>query len=545
MPNLTGVNNVRFAKDQRDFTNYVFTNSQFYEQRKQMVYQLSSDHYIPSKEIKIQFNSSYTAGKSIAPGFKNVQYLFDPISNVYQIGGSIGDGIHRYYRYLDDNVFDNHLRLEMPYFKKEGLSRKLIGGAAWEWNNKRNSQYDYFINLGPYSSLHLVDNDLNSLFTPDHFSLSSYTDQYGDVHRTLDCYYGVFNSPANFTFGHSSISAAFAMTDYELNNRWRVAGGIRVEHANIFTDVVLFDSLHYAPNDPRRAYSSSYPLANPGKLNEYNVLPSVNVIYKLKNSDQAPVNLRFNFSQTVARPSIRELSDIAQLDYEYRLFVFGNSDLKTVHIDNYDFRCEYYSESGDNISASLFYKNFKNHIEIVKSVGITWQNVDHSSVAGIEIEGKKKLIKGLELRANISLIHSQTEFVRKRLDLSEGVKTYFPLDTVKRTMFGQAPYVFNAILTYTPEKYGLTFTASYNVQGARLVIASDVKEIPDVYELPRNLIDLKASKTIGKHFTVSATVKDILNAKIRRSYKYSDGSLLDYDQFRFGTIFQVSLAYKL
>jgi hypothetical protein len=166
-------------------------------------------------------------------------------------------------------------------------------------------------------------------------------------------------------------------------------------------------------------------------------------------------------------------------------------------------------------------------------------------VAGIELEGRKKLGKRLEVRANLSLIHSETEFVRKRLDLSEGVKTYYPLDTLRRPMFGQAPYVFNAIFTYTPEKYGLSFTLSYNIQGPRLVIAADVAEIPDIYELPRNQVDLKGTKSLGDHFTLSLTIKDLLNAPIRRSYKYEDGYNLDYDNFQYGTIFQFGVAYKL
>jgi outer membrane receptor protein involved in Fe transport len=214
-------------------------------------------------------------------------------------------------------------------------------------------------------------------------------------------------------------------------------------------------------------------------------------------------------------------------------------------VDNYDIRWEYYAARGNNISASFFYKKFRNHIEMVKSVGLTWQNVDDSYVAGLELEGKRKLLKNLELRANVSIVRSRTEFVRKRLDLSDGVKVYYPIDTVSRPMFGQSPYVFNAILTYTVDKIGFSATASYNIQGPRLVIAADVKEIPDIYELPRNLIDLKFSKTINKHFTAGVAIKDLLNSPIRRSYKYDEGFDLDFDRFRFGTVIQASISYKL
>ena len=160
----------------------------------------------------------------------------------------------------------------------------------------------------------------------------------------------------------------------------------------------------------------------------------------------APVNLRLNFSQTLARPSLRELSDVSALDYELRARVYGNSNLKTVHVNNYDARLEWYFKSNDNISVSLFYKDFKNHIELVNSAGFTWQNVDKSYTQGIEIEGKKNITKSLEFAANITLVNSKTSFVRKRVDTANGIKTYIPIDTISRTMFGQAPYSINGKL---------------------------------------------------------------------------------------------------
>ena len=112
-------------------------------------------------------------------------------------------------------------------------------------------------------------------------------------------------------------------------------------------------------------------------------------------------------------------------------------------------------------------------------------------------------------------------------------------------MFGQAPYVINGILSYTSDSIGLTVALSYNVQGARLVIASDSKEIPDVKELPRHLLDLKVSKKFGKHFSVSFTVKDILNTAVVRAYAYADGTKLDYDRYKYGTNYLLSFGYKL
>jgi hypothetical protein len=147
--------------------------------------------------------------------------------------------------------------------------------------------------------------------------------------------------------------------------------------------------------------------------------------------------------------------------------------------------------------------------------------------------------------------------VTTAFDLVEGLKVYTPIDTVNRPMFGQAPYIINGILAYTSDSLGLTATLSYNVQGPRLVIAGIVKGFANVYEMPRNVLDFKVTKTLGKHFSMSVTLRDIFNAPVIRAYKLEDGGkLLDvplgttpvgtryYDNFRYGTNYLLTLGYK-
>lgn len=543
MPNFNGTNNVRSSLDSRDSSSLLITKSQFYEQRKQLVYQFKSEHFVPGIKLKMEFNASYTNGESSAPDFKNLQYLKTP--DQYQIGGTIGDGIHRYYRYLSDDIFDSRASFEIPLNNKTDLLRKVKVGAAYQRNNKKSDQYDYEVNVNPTPDFTFENGDIDQFLGLNNFENHTYTDINGQQVNIINLYYTSDQSAANFTFGNSSIKAGFAMLDYSVTSRIRFAGGLRAEQANVFTDVYRFDSLGLVKNDPRRIYDNSLPLANPGKLDELSFLPSVNIIYKLKQNEEAPVNLRLNFSQTVARPSIRELSDVAAFDYEFRTFIFGNSDLKMARINNYDVRAESYFKSGDNISASLFYKSFRNHIELVNASGYTWQNVDKSRVAGIELEGKKMLSKHIDLRVNVTLANSNTKYVRTRLEVSDGIKNLIPLDSISRNMYGQAPYVINGILTYSLDSIGFSVALSYNLQGPRLVIASEIKEIPDVYELQRHLLDVKASKSLSKHFSASVTVKNILNAPIRRSYNYNEGWILDYDNYKYGTTFDVAISYKL
>ena len=541
MPNFTGINKAQDALDATDSSRFVITKSQFYEQRRQLVYQLKTEHYFPSHRIRSELNASYTRGRSSVPDFKNLQYWKDARVNTYQIGGEIGNGIHRYFRYLSDNLLDSRLSFEIPLGDSAGLARKFKLGGAYQRVDRKSDQYDYALNTSDLSNLTLRDNDITTYFDLSNFDIRS-DENNGIPYSTINEYYDESGSPANHTFGNSQVSAGFLMVDYALTKRLRFSGGLRMEVADIYTDVAEYDSLHYRKDDPRRQYSSTYPIVNPGILHDLSWLPSANLIWKVRTDEQAPVNLRLNYSGTTARPGIRELSDVALLDYEYREFVFGNSDLKPVRISNYDIRLESYFKSGDNISLSLFYKKFKDHIELVKSVGLTWQNVDKSQVAGLELEGKKIFLKNFEAGANVALIWSQTKYVRNRTDISEGVKKYIPIDTLTRTMFGQAPYVVNCILTWHARKAGADLTFSYNVQGERLVITSANPDIPDVYEKPRNLLDVRVNKNLGKHFSVNVTLRDLFNAPVKRIYK-NWGTV--YDEYHYGTSYVLGISYKL
>ena len=69
MPNITGTNDVANFIAQKDNTSDQEARTivnQFYEQRQQLIYQLKTEHYLPKSKTKIDFNTSYTKGNSIA-----------------------------------------------------------------------------------------------------------------------------------------------------------------------------------------------------------------------------------------------------------------------------------------------------------------------------------------------------------------------------------------------------------------------------------------------------------------------------------------------
>jgi outer membrane receptor protein involved in Fe transport len=551
MPNVGGSNNLRtivgtgIFEDQPDAIYY--SNDQFYEERQQLIYQVTSDHYLPFAKARIHMDASYTEGNSDIPDFRSL--------STFLLNGQLLSGLGnlpntRDYRYLGENLFDSRLSIEIPLAEKPGKSRKIKLGGAYTYLDREFNQFQYILG-GTDSSGNILtgsylipDNNMDAFLNPSNFGIQSYDFQ-GLPKRRSNIIYIENDVPGNRTIGYSEVIAYYAMIDYSLSYKWRASGGLRVEHVDIFADIYEYDRLGYAPGDIRRKAPGDNFLANPGIINVTKLLPSLNVVYKYRDDESKSINVRANYSRTAAYPSIREITENNILDFELRSFVFGNSTLKPADVDNFDLRWEGYFKNSSSISLSAFYKKFKNHIELLNfNDANTWTNVDDSYVVGLEVEGVKKLTKNLEIRANVAVIESETNVILKSRKDVDGVIVLTPYDTLVRAMYGQAPYIVNAIVSYNFEKSRLNVTVSYNIQGKRLVIAA-TENVPDVYEMPRNVIDFKISKQLGKHFTTSLTVRDILNQPIQRRFETDTDEKLDFDSFRWGTSINLGLTYKL
>lgn len=549
MPNVRGVNKVRDAGyliSNFDGDNSALIDSiigttargQFYEQRQQLVYQFKSEHYFPKPKIKVEWNTSYTDASSSIPDFKTLIAFRDGTSDDFVLDGT-SNNTRRNFRNLDEQLLNTRLSIEMPITKSTVYARKIKIGSSYEYKDRDFQQWDYAFIPARVDLGLIEDNDIKQYFDPINFGFTS--------NNTIERYYEQNVEPRNHIIGNSSILSAFGMIDYEILTSLRVSGGIRFEQADLYTDPFLYDSLNIPLNDKRRL--NGRVIINPGILDEFSILPSINLIYKLFQNGNVPTNLRLNYSRTVARPSIREYSGAFVYDFELNAFVAGNENLKIVDIDNFDFRVETSFKSGDDLSLSFFYKNFQNHIELLNSIsiGVSWNNVGKTFVQGIEIEGRKKLNKNFSFRSNLTFVKSESEVVLLNIfDDPSGTRIFEPEDTVIRPMFGQAPFIINGILEYESKKLDLSASASYNVQGPRLVIATSTGP-PAIYELPRHLVNLKMTKSIGEHFSVGLTVRDLLNSPIRRSYDHRSkgGWLIDFDSFRFGTSYNLSISYKL
>lgn len=532
MPNVLGQNNARyqvFLKPSVSGETFV-SEDQFYEERKLWLYQFGSKHFVPAIRMKVQTDLSWSDGSRNVLDMKSVQYILG--QNIDDVEGALGKP-SRIFRFLDETLLEARASIELPLSKDERKARSIRFGGAFRENIRQNSQA-FFIVLGAPGPTQWEQ--------PGRFDISP--------NGTFLSLYAPFGTFKDNDVGVSRVKAGFVMADYALTPRLRLVAGARAEHIYLITDIQRFYDQGLSPTDPLRGTVGNLPIggasssnrkpANASILDQWDLLPSVNLIYKLKDDEFTPMNLRLNYFRSLARPNFREFSVVQLFDYQLNATVFGNPDLRSTSIDNYDVRMERFFKNRDNISVSAFFKRFTDHIEMLSTGegGFTWQNAPFSRIFGLEVEGRVSLGPKLEWRGNVTLMDSKS-----RLN--------YQLDgqTVEYTtsMFGQAPWIVNSMLTWSLDSARFSVSANYNVQGPRLAVTNPLGNPFQVqaYEMPRHIVDLTLNKSLGKHWGLRGRVRNLLNAPQLRSYKFNSGYDVDFDRYAWGTEYQLTVSYTI
>jgi len=535
MPNVLGQNNARFRVFLKPSVNgsTFASEDQYYEERKLWVYQFGSKHFFPGLRLRVQTDVSYSDGQRNVLDLKTVQYIMpEPGGTIFDVDGAL-EPPARIYRFLDETLLDARVSFELPISSDERTARSIKFGAGYRENERRNQQ-TYFTVLGAPGPTQWEE--------PGRFDLRP-DGQFTSL-------YFPFGTFKDSDIGINRVTSLFGLLDYAVTPRLRIDGGLRAEHTDMITDILRFYEEGVPGFDPSRGTVGDFTVAGggtaepkpavPGLLDQWDLLPSVNLIYKLKNDDLAPTNLRVNWFRSIGRPSFREFSVVQLFDYILAAPVFGNPDLELTTIDNYDVRIERFFPNRNNISLSGFFKRFDNHIELLSTLagGFTWRNADYSQVYGLELEGRIGITKSLEWRGNVTWMESRSDLT-------------FVLDgeevDYSTSMFGQAPYIVNSMISWSPDSSGFNASASYNVQGPKLVISNSelAPRAVRAYEMPRHMIDLTLSKSFGKHWGVRARVRNLLNAPLRRSYKFDQGYDFDFDKYTYGTEYNLTLSYTI
>lgn len=463
--------------------NYERGNFLSYSSTKLQTHQVSGEHFLPKSQIKLQWNGNYTQIDRLVPDMRGLTYLLsadsDSEDSTYTAEIPLGSPSFKYggrfFSDLHDQAYGSRADISIPFklFKETQIIKT---GVFYQNKTRSFAARTFGMVRANGVSLAIRDLPADQLFAPENISTTGFR----------------LEEATNFSDKYDAdrgVLAAYAMWDAKLTDKLRTVLGARFEQANQNLTIYSFDG--------------------DSTLNKKftNILPSVNITYAVGSKS----NIRLSASQTISRPEFRELAPFGFYDFERRVVVTGNPNLKQAQITNIDLRYELFPENAQLLSFSAFYKHFSNPIEqTLNSPGagsfiIGYTNALQANNYGLEVEVRKNFafinprLEKLVTWANLAYIHS----------LVKSSDEYNPID---RPLQGQSPYVINVGISYSWDNLGLSTTLLYNRIGHRIAEVGDAGEgLPDIYEAGRDLLDFQISKNFLKNGNIRFSISDILN----------------------------------
>jgi TonB-dependent receptor len=439
----------------------------------------------------------------------------------------------RRYRNLTETNYNYKADLSIP-FPLLGNAQLFKTGFNYLHRDRTFSEYvlslpgSNFSTDGPLP-LYQVFGNLDQLVGSSQVGIHTPTNTTGEGAQQVSGFlYNYQKSPNNYR-GFYETNAFYGMLDLHPTRDLRLTGGVRFEKTNI-QSAVDTSNVYISPSLKEGNVNLVYTNPNSAYVTKYKPYYSANLTYTLNQK----MNFRLAYSTTLARPEMRELTNVFDYDPFQQALVVGNSSLVNQETESYDFRWEWFPGKGEVLSASLFKKNIYNQLEkvfILNSDGINATypefpaiqfqndpNVGH--VEGIELEVVKDLgtvtpvLKYLFIGSNLLLAQSDIVKNPQRLNAARIIDRQSP---DKSPLFEQAPYSINAWLNYTNPRLGMDITATFNEVGERL-IRVNLDGTPDLYSQPVPILDLVFSQKITKRLLFKGYAKNVLNHPFREVY---------------------------
>lgn len=495
----------------------VSTRSSVLNQRFLYSGQLEGDHALSSSGLKFQWNGNFAYNHKEQPDMRTATYTRR--SNTNGAFGLNDDDTRRFFSDLKDYTFGGNAFVLAPFTLGDRRHNFKIGGGhigRIRYFDARMFRYE----RGSVNSDYTLPYDrmfLNSNINEDGVFLDEIT-------QNTDSYIGV-----------SNLSNGYAMLDNRLSDKIRVIWGLRAEYFQQYLSTTNLSG------QKQRV-----------RTNTLDYLPSLNFTYSFNPRNQ----LRAAASRTVARPEFREIAPFQFFDYEQMWGLGGNPDLKRTSILNFDLRYEFYPKSGENISFAVLAKNLNDPIELRMDPGsnsdrwvFVYANADKAFMYGAELDIRKSLdfisgyLSKLVFTGNFTYLDSKVTLTTQQASGN--------IVNLDRPLYGQSPYLINAGFEYSNNDWNATLL--YNRIGPRVNIVGDpvVAGFFDLYEKPRNLLDIQVAKKIfEKRGELKLTVSDLFNNRFvfydnptsKPRYDYAGGDRINYS-YSPGTNISLGFSY--
>ena len=309
-----------------------------------------------------------------------------------------------------------------------------------------------------------------------------------------------------------TILSGFVNLDFSLNKKFSGNVGVRYERDKIN---VLWDVANYVGRvgSIAKTYNDVYP--------------SVHLKYELNEKNF----LRFASSLTQTLPEFKELSPFEYVSPTGRV-TRGDPNLEKSEVFNADLKWEFFPKKSELISATTFYKQIKNPINLALTRG-------SAGIFQFSNTGEKANVFGVEVETRLNLIENEEE--KSVLNFNANItKMWFNQDLLEAFQYknvtesdlqGASDLILNGALGYNNQKektFIATITGNYSSDkifalGSPEDFAnSHVFYNDEIIEKGFFTMDLVVSKKITNKLLLKFIGKNLLNPNIEQTQLIRD-----------------------
>jgi outer membrane receptor protein involved in Fe transport len=537
-----------------------------YTERTLSSLQLHGDHKIEMlHNAQMDWLAAYSVSTQEDPDSRYFRNLYNPDAQSSSFSGAPQASTQRIWRNIEETDQQLQLNTKVPFQQWTDTEGFLKFGPFYDLTERdyKQSSYTYLFpfQAGALSDpRRLANSDLSTYQGPglwsdvflnrDRIGLAN---NFPPAINQLLWFIQPTGSDVDYR-GEQQIQAMYGMIELPLTPHFKIIGGARVEWTDLSIDVKSPSGfVLVAKQLPTGDYNIELvPQQDAGsEINQVDLLPAAGFVYEIVTN----LNLRANWSQTIARPTFRELAPVVTFEFLGDDAFTGNPDLTLSHIDNYDLRLEWFRRPGDVLAASIFYKEIEDPIEQI-SFSISGNrfvqrvNYPDGTLFGVEVEGRQKLdvldelfaiqspFKDLALGMNASWIQSKVTVPK---DEVQNLAPY-GFGYKERRMQGQPDYLFNANLTYDNTRSGTSAGLFYNWTGKVLQTGAGFgggTGIPPVMQDPIGILNFTLEQKIGKNWKIRFAAKNLTDPTYRSYYKVPGGKNPTYSRNTKGMDFSI------
>lgn len=193
--------------------------------------------------------------------------------------------------------------------------------------------------------------------------------------------------------------------------------------------------------------------------------------------------LKISYSETLARPSLREVGSYFTKSVADDVYFHGNAGLKTSPVQSFDFRIEKFFSGADLVALSLFAKKIENPIErsrVILSnysglVETVFNNPDTADLRGVELEVRKNM-RFLGATGERFTVGANFTYIDAEVGLLPGERNslapfYAAGGPTTRQLYDQPEWLGNADVTVDFPELRSKLTFTYRITSPVLVSA--------------------------------------------------------------------------